>query len=201
MRLKDSQLVVASSNAGKLRELSDMLSHMRIEVIGQRALGVADVPETGTTFVENALIKARHACEQTGLGTLADDSGLCVPALDGAPGIYSARYAGEHASDQDNLEYLLARLDGVSRPERRAFFCCTLVLMRHAADPMPLICQGRWAGHILLSAQGNRGFGYDPVFMPDGASQSAAQMSREEKNRQSHRGLALRALQAEMSPG
>ncbi len=201
MRLKNSQLVVASSNSGKLRELSDMLGSLRIKVIGQQTLGVTDVPETGTTFVENALIKARHACEQTGLATLADDSGLCVPALGGAPGIYSARYAGEHASDQDNLGKLLADLDGVAAPERQAFFCCVLVLMRHAADPLPLICHGRWPGHILRSAQGDGGFGYDPVFMPNGASKSAAQMSPEEKNRQSHRGLALRALQAELRTG
>ncbi len=201
MQLQGSQLVVASSNAGKLRELSEMLAPRQIEVVGQQALGVSDVPETGSTFVENALIKARHACEQTGLATLADDSGLCVKALDGAPGIYSARYAGEHASDQDNVRKLLTDLKDVAASERQAWFCCVLVLMRHAADPMPLICHGRWRGRILPAAQGDGGFGYDPVFMPGGASQSAAQMSRGEKNSQSHRGLALRALQAELNHG
>jgi len=155
-------------------------------------LGVEDVPETGTTFVENAIIKARHAAKVTGLPAIADDSGLVVDALGGAPGIYSARFAGVNATDSDNIDKLLSELAGSDN--RKAHFFCTLVFMRHAGDPVPLVSQGKWEGEILKSREGDGGFGYDPVFNVPSHNCTAAQLDKAEKNRISHRGNALAIL-------
>lgn len=191
----DSQLVFASGNAGKLREVTAILAPLGIQVVAQAEFGVGDVEETGVTFVENALIKARHASAKTGLPALADDSGLCVAALGGAPGVRSARYAGEGASDADNVSKLLDALRSIS--ERRAWFHCAIVFLRAANDPAPLISQARWLGKIGVELAGTGGFGYDPVFEPDDAQVSAAQLPADEKNRVSHRARALAGLVAE----
>ncbi|MCC2616632.1 XTP/dITP diphosphatase [Aestuariibacter halophilus] len=188
------QIVLATGNQGKVNELASMLEPMNIDVLPQSQFDVPDVAETGTTFVENAIIKARHAARITGLPAIADDSGLAVDALGGAPGVYSSRYAGPDASDQDNIEKLLAAMKDVPIAKRQARFLCVLVFMRSADDPTPLICQGEWAGRIHLKAEGQGGFGYDPVFfIPDKAC-VAAQLSAVEKNAMSHRGHALRQL-------
>lgn len=192
------QLVLASGNQGKLRELSDMLSALEIEVLAQSEFAVPDVAETGTTFVENAIIKARHAAKVSGLPALADDSGLVVNALNGAPGVYSARYAGQGASDRDNVNKLLDALAGVPDHQRQAHFMCVLVLMRHADDPTPIICQGRWQGKIAFAAFGDGGFGYDPVFWAPEGNCCAAQLSKEQKNQFSHRGKALANLSEQL---
>ena len=192
--MKISELVLASGNAGKLREMQTMLQPLAIKVQSQDAYGVPDVPETGLTFVENAIIKARNAAQYSGLPALADDSGLEVDALKGRPGIYSARFAGPGANDADNLQKLLREMEGVADAERSARFRCVLVLMRHAEDPTPLICQGTWEGRILHQPQGENGFGYDPVFLVPDKQVSAAELSAEEKNARSHRGQAIRAL-------
>ncbi|MEO6170856.1 MAG: RdgB/HAM1 family non-canonical purine NTP pyrophosphatase [Lysobacter sp.] len=189
------QIVVASGNAGKLAEFNRLLGQAGIECIGQASLGVADIEETGLTFVENALLKARHAAHMTGLPALADDSGLCVDALGGAPGLYSARYAGEAGDPARNIAKLLQALNGVPGAQRAARFHCTLVLLRHANDPCPLIAQGDWHGRILESARGRGGFGYDPVFMDDTHGLSAAELDPATKDACSHRGRALRELQ------
>lgn len=191
------RIVLASGNAGKLAEFSQLLAPLAIEVIPQGQLGVTDVAETGLTFVENAIIKARHASQVTGLPALADDSGLEVDALQGAPGIYSARFAGEPRSDQANNAKLLAALEGVAAAQRSARYRCVLVYLRHSNDPTPLICQGTLNGQIGLAAQGEQGFGYDPIFVLDN-QQSAAQLSAQEKHRISHRGQAVRQLLAQL---
>ncbi|MDT0633768.1 RdgB/HAM1 family non-canonical purine NTP pyrophosphatase [Spectribacter hydrogenoxidans] len=188
------KLVLASSNAGKLAELQAMLDGRGIEVLPQSAFDVPDAPETAPTFVENALIKARHVAGATGLPALADDSGLCVDALDGAPGVHSARYAGEHGNDEANNAKLLSALSGLDPNQREAHFHCTVVLVRHAEDPDPAIAQGRWAGRILDIPRGEGGFGYDPLFWVPAESASAAELAPEHKNHVSHRGQAMRAL-------
>jgi len=186
-------IVLASSNAGKLRELNSTLEARGIQFTPQSQLNVEDAIEDGLSFVENALIKARHAARATGLPALADDSGLAVNALGGAPGIYSARYSGQR-DDQANYLKLIRDLDG--HANRDAQFICCLVLVRHWQDPMPVICQGRWQGTIAHKAMGDGGFGYDPVFIPEGMTTSAATLTKEQKSTISHRGLALRQLDA-----
>ncbi|NOQ94606.1 MAG: RdgB/HAM1 family non-canonical purine NTP pyrophosphatase [Methylophaga sp.] len=191
------QIVLASGNLGKLREFSQLLAPMDIEVIPQSEFDVPEAEETGLTFVENAIIKARNACEHTGLPAIADDSGIEVDYLLGAPGIYSARYAGSDASDDDNLNALLAALSGVPDQERVARYQCLLVMMRHSKDPTPLICQADWQGHILNSAQGDGGFGYDPIFWVSETNCSAAELTSEQKHTISHRGKAIRQFMKE----
>lgn len=188
------KVVFASSNAGKIIELQNLCQPFNIEIIPQSDLGVRDVPETGLTFVENALIKARHACQVTGLPALADDSGLEVKILQGKPGIHSARYAGENASSTNNIQKLLKNLENYSEADRAAIFHCVLVFLLHANDPTPLICQGTWQGRILLAPQGKQGFGYDPVFFDPDQGCSAAELDLTLKNQISHRGKALRQL-------
>jgi XTP/dITP diphosphohydrolase len=188
------RIVLASNNRGKLSEFSELLGGLGIELLPQSALGIPEAEETGLTFVENALLKARHAAAASGLPALADDSGLCVDALDGAPGLYSARYAGAGASDAQNNAKLLAALDGLPAKRRGAHYVCLLVLVRRARDPDPLIADGRWHGRIAAHPRGSGGFGYDPLFMPDGETRSAAELPPEEKDHRSHRGVALRAL-------
>ncbi|NYZ62797.1 RdgB/HAM1 family non-canonical purine NTP pyrophosphatase [Luteimonas deserti] len=187
-------LVLASGNAGKLEELRAMLADLPLTIVPQRELGVDDVPETGTTFVENALIKARHASQVTGLPALADDSGLIVDALGGAPGLHSARYAGSPTDDAANNAKLLRALDGLPEAQRTARFYAVIVLLRHAEDPQPLIAEGTWAGRILDAPRGRNGFGYNPVFLDPARGLSAAEMAPEQKNRISHRALALQSL-------
>ncbi|MBE0457877.1 XTP/dITP diphosphatase [Pseudoalteromonas prydzensis] len=185
-------LVLATGNQGKVNELAQMLSPLEINVVPQSDFNVPEVPETGTTFVENAIIKARHAAKITGLPAIADDSGLEVDGLNGAPGVYSARYAGEHASDQDNIDKLLVEL--ADNPNRSARFWCVLVLMRHADDPTPLICSASWEGQITQSQDGQGGFGYDPVFYVPDLNCTSAQLTKQQKNAVSHRGTALKQL-------
>ena len=192
------KLVLASSNQGKLEELRSLLSGNGIELVAQSDLGVDDADETGATFVENALIKARHATRITGLPALADDSGICVDALDGAPGLYSARYAGEHGNASRNIDKLLRAMDEVADPQRTAHFYCVLVLLRHEHDPQPLIVEGQWNGLILRERRGLGGHGYDPVFFDPAQGQSAAEMELALKNRLSHRGQALAQLKAKL---
>lgn len=187
-----NKLVVASHNFGKLREFGDLLAPLGFEIVPQSALGVHEVEEPYDTFIENALTKARHAARVTGLPALADDSGLCVLALGGAPGVHSARYAGEPKNDQRNNEKLVAALS--SQRDRRAFYYCVLVLLRRADDPHPLIGEGRWLGEIAENPRGSGGFGYDPYFFLPELDCTAAELSAEQKNRISHRGLALRIL-------
>ncbi len=191
-------LVLASGNAGKLVELRAMLADLPLTIVPQRELGVSDVPETGTTFVENALIKARHASQITGLPALADDSGLIVDALGGAPGLYSARYAGSPTDDAANNAKLLQALDGLPDARRGARFYAVIVLLRHADDPQPLIAEGRWEGRILDAPRGNNGFGYNPVFFDPACGLTAAEMEPTQKNRISHRALALQALRGRL---
>jgi XTP/dITP diphosphohydrolase len=188
------RIVLASSNRGKLAEIQAVLAGLEIELIAQASLGVSDADETGLSFIENAILKARHAAELTGLPALADDSGLEVDALNGAPGIYSARYAGAGASDADNNTKLLAALAGVPDPQRSARFRCVLVYLRHALDPMPQIHAGTWEGRILHTPRGSNGFGYDPLFLVPTHGCASAELAPEEKNALSHRGQALRAL-------
>lgn len=187
-----SQIVLATGNQGKLREFAQLLAPLSINVVTQAEMGVTEVAETGLSFVENAIIKARNACAQTGLPAIADDSGLEVDALLGAPGIYSSRYAGENASDADNIDALLTALQDVPDTERQARFQCVLVFMRHADDPTPLICQGTWHGQILTDPAGEGGFGYDPVFFVAETDCSAAELSAQQKHAVSHRGQAMR---------
>jgi XTP/dITP diphosphohydrolase len=187
------RIVLASSNAGKLIEIREVLADSGIELIAQSDLGIADADETGLTFVENALIKARHAARISGLPALGDDSGICVDALGGGPGLYSARYAGEHGNAKANIDKLLATLLDVPAERRTAHFHCTLVLLTHADDPAPLIAEGLWRGRILDAPRGDRGFGYDPVFF-DPAHGPAGELDAALKNRVSHRGLALAHL-------
>lgn len=189
-----NKIIFASSNSGKINELQTILDQFNYEVVPQEILGIPDAEETGLTFVENALLKARNACRFSGKPAIADDSGLVVHALDGAPGIYSARYAGNHGDSRANIEKLLADLDGVPEENRHAHFHCTLVYMEHAEDPAPLICEGIWHGIILHTPTGNKGFGYDPVFYDAHEKASAAELAAERKNQISHRGQALRKL-------
>ncbi|MDR1934640.1 MAG: RdgB/HAM1 family non-canonical purine NTP pyrophosphatase [Candidatus Accumulibacter sp.] len=186
------KLVVASSNPGKLREFGALLVPLGWEILPQRALGVGECEEPHGTFVENALAKARHAAAVTGLPALADDSGLCAHALGGAPGVYSARYAGEPKSDRRNNEKLVAELAGMA--DKRAHYVCVLVFVRHAGDPQPVVAEGEWHGEIVASPRGEGGFGYDPHFFLPDAGVTAAELDAAEKNRRSHRGQALALL-------
>ncbi|WP_296061312.1 RdgB/HAM1 family non-canonical purine NTP pyrophosphatase [uncultured Amphritea sp.] len=188
------QIVLASGNKGKLKEFNQVLGDLGVEVVPQSQFNVPDADETGLSFVENAILKARHACQLTGLPALADDSGLEVDALNGAPGIYSARFAGPNATDADNNRKLLQLLEGTSPEHRSARFRCVLVFMRHAEDPTPLICQGSWEGQILPLPQGENGFGYDPLFLVPGLDIASAQLPPEQKNKISHRGQAVQQL-------
>lgn len=194
-----TSIVLASSNPGKVREVNELLADHRITVLPQSQFGGADAEETGLTFVENAILKARNAALHTGLAAIADDSGLEVDALNGAPGIYSARYAGKEAGDRANLEKLLLDLADVPEGERTARFQCLMVYMRHANDPTPVICQGTWEGRILPVPRGEQGFGYDPVFFVPTHGCSSAELEPAIKNALSHRGQALRKLVAALS--
>lgn len=197
--MKLDRLVLASGNRGKLAEIRALLADAKVDIVAQSDFDIGSVEETGLTFVENALLKARHAALESGLPALADDSGLEVDALAGAPGIYSARYAGDDASDRDNVLKLLDDLRGIPDALRTARFQCVIVLMQHANDPTPLICQGTWEGRIAMQPAGGRGFGYDPVFVPAGFDCTAAQLDAGEKNRLSHRGQALIALRDQLA--
>ncbi|MBI1423623.1 MAG: RdgB/HAM1 family non-canonical purine NTP pyrophosphatase [Gammaproteobacteria bacterium] len=188
------KIVLASSNKGKVREIGQLLAHLDIEVVPQSEFGVQDAEETGLSFVENAILKARNAAQHTGLPAIADDSGLEVDALRGAPGIYSARYAGVGASDSANVQKLLDELNKLGEVPRTARFQCLMVYVRHAEDPTPLICQGTWEGVIVDTPQGDNGFGYDPIFYVITDKCTAAQLPAERKNALSHRGQALQCL-------
>lgn len=190
------RLVLASSNAGKLREFNSLLADFGFEVVRQADLGVTDAEETGLSFVENALLKARHASQVTGLASLADDSGLVVDALGGQPGIYSARFAGQPTNDAANNAKLLEALKEVPAEQRTARFRCCIVLVRHPTDPVPLIAEASWEGVILGATQGQEGFGYDPLFYVPTHGCTAAELAATEKNRISHRGQALQRLRA-----
>ncbi len=192
-------LVLASNNAGKLEEFRGLLATSGFDVRAQAGFGVADAEETGLSFIENALLKARHACRATGLPALADDSGICVDALDGAPGLYSARYAGGHGDADRNIDKLLRELAAVPDDRRGAHFVCVLALMRHAEDPQPIVVEGRWHGTILRARRGSGGHGYDPVFLDPAQGQTAAEMPLALKNRLSHRGQALALLRERLT--
>jgi XTP/dITP diphosphohydrolase len=186
------KLVIASGNPGKLREFQYLLQPLGIEVLTQSQLGITEAEEPHVTFIENALAKARHVSQLSGLPALADDSGICVSALGGAPGVYSARYAGEPKSDSRNNEKLLREMQGVD--DRRAHYYCVLVLLQHAGDPQPLIAEGEWHGEIAHAERGDGGFGYDPLFWLPSLNRMSAELSGDEKHGISHRGLAMRAL-------
>jgi XTP/dITP diphosphohydrolase len=188
------EIVLASDNAGKLKEINALLHTSDFVVVGQASLGVPGADETGGTFIENAILKARNASQYTGRPALADDSGLEVDALNGAPGVHSARFAGSDATDAHNLAKLLSALDGVPREQRGARFRCVMVYLRKADDATPLICQGTWEGSIAEQRRGDNGFGYDPVFWVTQENQTAAELDSDLKNRLSHRGQALTAM-------
>ncbi len=188
------KVVLATGNKKKVEELNALLADLNYAVVPQSEFNVESVPETGTTFVENAIIKARHAARITGLPAIADDSGIEVDALLGRPGVYSARYAGEDASDQDNLEKLLEEMNGVPPVLRTARYWCVLVYMRHADDPTPIICQASWEGSLATEPSGENGFGYDPIFNVPDLDCTAAELEPATKNRLSHRGKALALL-------
>jgi XTP/dITP diphosphohydrolase len=196
---RGEQIVLASNNPGKVREINQLLASQQISVLAQKEFDIPDAVEDGLSFVENAIKKARHAARLSGLPAIADDSGIEVDALHGAPGIYSARYAGTGASDQANLEKLLAELAEVPENARSARFQCLMVYMRHAEDPTPIICQGTWEGSILFEPRGDNGFGYDPVFHVPTHDCSSAELPAEVKNSLSHRGQALHKLLEELS--
>lgn len=187
-------LVIASNNQGKLNEFARLLQPLHYQVRSQSEFRLDSIAETGHTFVENAILKARHVANQTGHAALGDDSGLIVPALNGAPGLYSARYSGEHGNDSANNALLLKNMTGFGHQQRAAYFHCTLVLLRYADDPDPIIAIGRWWGRIAEAASGNGGFGYDPLFIPDGMECTAAELPADEKARICHRGIASHAL-------
>jgi XTP/dITP diphosphohydrolase len=189
-----STIVLATGNQGKVKELSHLLATHNIEIKPQSEFNVDEVAETGTTFVENAIIKARHAAKITGLPAIADDSGLEVDALNGEPGVYSARYAGENASDSDNTNKLLKALENTPDELRTARFHCVLVYMKHENDPTPIICHGVWEGTITREKMGEQGFGYDPIFWQEAQQKTSAQLPRDLKNSLSHRGQALEKL-------
>jgi XTP/dITP diphosphohydrolase len=192
--VKLERLVVATGNRGKLAEIRDVLAGTGIELVAQSALDIAGADETGATFVENALIKARHASRVSGLPALGDDSGICVDALGGEPGLISARYGGMHGDSAANIAKLLAALEGVEDARRSAHFHCTVVLLQNADDPAPLIAEGRWSGRILHAPRGTRGFGYDPIFFDPALGMGAGELDADVKNRVSHRGQALARL-------
>ncbi|MBX2807885.1 MAG: RdgB/HAM1 family non-canonical purine NTP pyrophosphatase [Cellvibrionaceae bacterium] len=186
------KIILASNNTGKLREFKQLFASHPIEIIPQGDRQISDAVEDGLSFVENAIIKARHACRHSGLPAIADDSGLEVDALAGEPGIYSARFAGEHGNDQANNDLLLKKLKGVPQEQRSARFQCVLAFMRHAADPTPLVCQASWEGFIVEDPKGLNGFGYDPLFWLPAKNCTSAQLPKDEKNHLSHRGQALK---------
>jgi len=188
------KIVLATGNPGKVREINQLLAGSGIDIVSQADFDTPEAEETGLTFVENAILKARGAAEHAGLPAIADDSGLEVDALNGAPGIYSARYAGVGAGDEANLQKLLQAMKDVPEDQRRARFQCVMVYMRHALDPTPVICQGTWEGRITFEPSGDNGFGYDPVFFVPDCRCTSAELSAEEKNRRSHRGQALNQL-------
>lgn len=188
------KVALASSNAGKLSELSELLVDFEIELVPQSDHGVAPAEETGASFVENAIIKARHAASILGLPAIADDSGLVVDALDGAPGIHSARFSGPEGTDAANIEKLLGLLDGLPVEQRTARFYCCIVYLRDAEDPIPIVCEGEWCGRVLTAPRGSGGFGYDPVFYAPEFDCSAAELAAEQKHAVSHRAKALRRL-------
>jgi XTP/dITP diphosphohydrolase len=195
------RIVLASNNKGKLQEFSDLFSDAGISITPQGAFGVEDAIEDGLSFVENAIIKARHACQATGLPAVADDSGLEIDALHGEPGIYSARYSGQHGDDKAHNKLVLEKLaaltkEGLAKEKRSARFQCALAFMRHANDPTPLICQASWEGFILEEARGNNGFGYDPIFWVPEKNCSSAELPKTIKNTLSHRSKALQLLVA-----
>lgn len=192
------KIVLASNNAGKLAEFNRLLEGSGVQAVAQAGLGVTDIEETGLTFVENALLKARNAARVTGLPALADDSGLCVDALDGAPGLYSSRYAGPEGDAGRNIDKLLRELAHVPDDRRTGHFVCALVLLRHANDPQPIVLEGRWPGVILRERRGSGGHGYDPVFLDPVHGQTAAEMPLAFKNRISHRGQAMALLAARL---
>lgn len=193
------RIVLATGNQGKVTELSNMLSPLNISLVAQSELKVSEVAETGSTFVENAIIKARHAAQLTGLPAIADDSGLAVDALGGAPGVYSARFAGPNATDSDNIIKLLTQMADIPQAQRQARFLCVLVYMRHGDDPTPIICQGQWHGRITTTVMGLNGFGYDPVFWLEAQNCTSAQLDPQVKNSLSHRGQALQQLLVELA--
>ncbi len=195
----DKTIVLASSNPGKVREISQMLVGLDFSLRPQSDFNVEDIPETGLSFVENALLKARNAARQTSLPTIADDSGIAVDALDGAPGIYSARYAGEGATDEENLYKLIATIEKTSENRRDACFVCVMVYVRHADDPMPVIAEGIWHGQLVTEPCGENGFGYDPIFYLPDHQCTSAELSPETKNQISHRSLALKQLLSRLS--
>lgn len=188
------KIVLASNNAGKIRELKELLKHLPIDLVSQSDFNVPEIEETGLTFIENALIKARLASRVTGLPAIADDSGLAVTALNGAPGIYSARYAGKNATDKDNIKKLLEELNDIPDEKRQAYFHCVLVFMSNYQDPTPIVCDGIWAGQILHAPKGEDGFGYDPIFYVPDEKKTAAEFPLAIKNKISHRGRALQLL-------
>jgi XTP/dITP diphosphohydrolase len=192
------RVVLASSNKGKLRELAALLAPLGYDLIAQNALGIDTPPETGDTFCANALLKARHAAAASNFPALADDSGIEVDALGGRPGIYSARYAGEGASDEDNLRKMLREMDGVPAGKRTARYQCVIAFVRAADDPHPILATGTWEGTLIGAPRGLGGFGYDPIFVPSGFDRTAAELDPAEKNSLSHRGQALRALLAQL---
>lgn len=195
------KLVMASGNAGKLADLRDLFAGSKFQLHAQSEFGVSDAEETGLSFVENAILKARHAARATGLPALGDDSGLCVDALNGAPGLYSARYASAQGDACANIDKLLQALHATPENARGARFVCVLALLRHAEDPQPIIAEGVWAGRILYERRGNGGFGYDPVFWVPTQAMSAAQLSPAQKHRISHRGQAIALLQHKIADG
>ena len=192
MKLPDT-IVMASGNEGKIREIAKLLAHLEVNIVPQSDYGVSDADETGSTFQENAVIKARHAAAATGLPAIADDSGLAVDALDGRPGVYSARYSGVGATDEQNIDKLLHELDGIAESDRTAAFHCVACFVL-SADAEPLFGEGSWQGRILETRRGDGGFGYDPVFLDPESGNASAELSPQEKNARSHRGKALRAL-------
>jgi len=196
-----TRAVLASANPGKLRELAELLAPLAVRLIPQAELGIRPATETGSTFLENALLKARHAAHHARLPALADDSGIEVDALGGRPGVWSARFAGEGSSDEQNLRRLLAELHDVPDGFRQARYQCVIVWVRAPSDPAPVIAQGAWEGSIAHTPRGRGGFGYDPVFLPAGEHRTAAELSSIEKNALSHRGKALRALVAMLDSG
>jgi XTP/dITP diphosphohydrolase len=199
MSTETQRVVLATSNPGKVREFQILLAPMGLEIISQSDLGVSSPEETGLTFIENALIKARHAARMTGLPAIADDSGLVVPALNGMPGLYSARYAGLNASDSENVVRLLNDMAMLSDHDRIGYYLCAMTLITQPTDPAPVIAQAGWPGRIGFEPKGTGGFGYDPIFIPEGSDLTAAEMDPDVKNAQSHRALATAALIQQLS--
>ncbi|GLT17139.1 non-canonical purine NTP pyrophosphatase [Vibrio zhanjiangensis] len=197
--MNKKKIVLATGNQGKVREMTDLIADFGFDVVAQSEFNVSEVAETGTTFIENAIIKARHAAKETGLPAIADDSGLEVDCLYGEPGVYSARYAGENATDRQNIDKLLAAMQNVPKAQRSARFHCVLVMMRHELDPTPIVCHGTWEGQILTEVRGQNGFGYDPVFFVPEENCASAELDPQRKKQLSHRGQALQKLFKQLS--